>query len=100
MLGDTGANVLGAGAGLGRGRHDQPGAWWVAVVVLAALNVASESGQLQRGDRPDPAPALARPPRRPTALERCSHQPDRCGRARRPQVLLAPSIHGGRERSR
>jgi hypothetical protein len=42
MLGDTGANVLGAGAGLGLVAVTGPGAWWVAVVVLAALNIVSE----------------------------------------------------------
>jgi UDP-N-acetylmuramyl pentapeptide phosphotransferase/UDP-N-acetylglucosamine-1-phosphate transferase len=42
MLGDTGANVLGAGAGLGLVAVAGPGAWWVAVVVLAALNIVSE----------------------------------------------------------
>jgi UDP-N-acetylmuramyl pentapeptide phosphotransferase/UDP-N-acetylglucosamine-1-phosphate transferase len=42
MLGDTGANVLGAGAGLGFVAVTGSGAWWVAVVVLAALNVVSE----------------------------------------------------------
>jgi UDP-N-acetylmuramyl pentapeptide phosphotransferase/UDP-N-acetylglucosamine-1-phosphate transferase len=42
MLGDTGSNVLGAGAGLGLIATTGPGAWWVAVVVLAALNLASE----------------------------------------------------------
>ena len=42
MLGDTGANVLGAGAGLGFVAVTGPGAWWVGVVVLAALNVVSE----------------------------------------------------------
>ena len=42
MLGDTGANVLGAGAGLGLVATTGPGTWWVAVVVLAALNLVSE----------------------------------------------------------
>jgi UDP-N-acetylmuramyl pentapeptide phosphotransferase/UDP-N-acetylglucosamine-1-phosphate transferase len=42
MLGDTGANVLGAGAGLGFVAVTGPGAWWIGVVVLAALNVVSE----------------------------------------------------------
>jgi UDP-N-acetylmuramyl pentapeptide phosphotransferase/UDP-N-acetylglucosamine-1-phosphate transferase len=42
MLGDTGANVLGAGAGLGLVAVTGPGAWWVAVGVLAALNIVSE----------------------------------------------------------
>ena len=41
MLGDTGANVLGAGAGLGLVTTTGPGAWWFAVVVLGALNLAS-----------------------------------------------------------
>jgi len=43
MLGDTGSNVLGAGAGLGLVATTSPGTWWVAVVVLAALNLASEA---------------------------------------------------------
>jgi UDP-N-acetylmuramyl pentapeptide phosphotransferase/UDP-N-acetylglucosamine-1-phosphate transferase len=42
MLGDTGANVLGAGAGLGLVVVTGSGAWWVAVVALAALNIVSE----------------------------------------------------------
>jgi UDP-N-acetylmuramyl pentapeptide phosphotransferase/UDP-N-acetylglucosamine-1-phosphate transferase len=42
MLGDTGANVLGAGGGLALVAVTGPGAWWVAVVVLAALNIVSE----------------------------------------------------------
>ena len=116
MLGDTGSNVLGAGAGLGlvattspadvvgrrpRPRRAQPG---------------QRGGQLQRRDRPDPTAALARPPRRPPSLK-SGHRsgrpiagpsgefPTRTGRerlagCRRPSVLLAPTIHGGRERSR
>ena len=43
MLGDTGSNVLGAGAGLGLVATTSPRTWWVAVVVLAALNLASEA---------------------------------------------------------
>jgi hypothetical protein len=43
MLGDTGSNVLGAGAALGLVATTSPGTWWVAVVVLAALNLASEA---------------------------------------------------------
>ena len=43
MLGDTGSNVLGAGAGLGVVATTSPATWWVAVVVLAALNLASEA---------------------------------------------------------
>jgi len=43
MLGDTGSNVLGAGAGLGLVATTGPGAWWVTVVVLAALNLVSEA---------------------------------------------------------
>jgi len=42
MLGDTGANVLGAGAGLGLIATTGPGTWWVAAVVLGALNALSE----------------------------------------------------------
>jgi UDP-GlcNAc:undecaprenyl-phosphate/decaprenyl-phosphate GlcNAc-1-phosphate transferase len=42
MLGDTGSNVLGAGAGLGLVATTGPGTWWVAVLVLAALNLVSE----------------------------------------------------------
>ena len=48
MLGDTGANVLGAGAGLGMVAVTGPGAWWVAVVVLAVLNVVSERVSFSR----------------------------------------------------
>jgi UDP-GlcNAc:undecaprenyl-phosphate/decaprenyl-phosphate GlcNAc-1-phosphate transferase len=43
MLGDTGSNALGAGAGLGLVVTTGPGAWWIAVVVLVALNLASEA---------------------------------------------------------
>ena len=43
MLGDTGSNVLGAGAGLGVVATTSPATWWVAVVLLAALNLASEA---------------------------------------------------------
>ena len=43
MLGDTGSNVLGAGAGLGLVATTSPGTWWVAVLVLAALNLVSEA---------------------------------------------------------
>jgi len=42
MLGDTGAEDVGAGAGLGFVAVTGPGAWWIGVVVLAALNVVSE----------------------------------------------------------
>jgi UDP-GlcNAc:undecaprenyl-phosphate GlcNAc-1-phosphate transferase len=42
MLGDTGSNVLGAGGGLGLVTTTDPGAWWVAVVVLTVLNLVSE----------------------------------------------------------
>jgi hypothetical protein len=42
MLGDTGANVLGAGAGLALVATTGAGAWWVAAVVLAVLNLLSE----------------------------------------------------------
>jgi UDP-N-acetylmuramyl pentapeptide phosphotransferase/UDP-N-acetylglucosamine-1-phosphate transferase len=42
MLGDTGANVLGAGAGLGLVLTTTPGAWEIGAVVLLALNLASE----------------------------------------------------------
>jgi hypothetical protein len=42
MLGDTGANVLGAGAGLGLIATTGPGTWWIAAVVLGALNALSE----------------------------------------------------------
>jgi UDP-N-acetylmuramyl pentapeptide phosphotransferase/UDP-N-acetylglucosamine-1-phosphate transferase len=42
MLGDTGANVLGAGAGLGLVMTTTPGAWEIGAVVLLALNLSSE----------------------------------------------------------
>ena len=42
MLGDTKTNVLGAGAGLGLVAVTGRGTWWVAVIVLAALNIVSE----------------------------------------------------------
>ena len=48
MLGDTGANVLGAGGALGLVATTDPGAWWVAVVVLAALNLVSERVSFSR----------------------------------------------------
>ena len=99
MLGDTGSNVLGAGAGLGlvattgpedvvgrrpRPRRAQPG---------------QRSGQLQRRDRPDPAPALARPPRRPSSLSQRSSFWSRAECSARPP-LLEETIHGGGEWSR
>jgi UDP-GlcNAc:undecaprenyl-phosphate/decaprenyl-phosphate GlcNAc-1-phosphate transferase len=42
MLGDTGANVLGAGAGLGLVTTTGPRAWTIAAVLLIALNLVSE----------------------------------------------------------
>jgi UDP-GlcNAc:undecaprenyl-phosphate GlcNAc-1-phosphate transferase len=42
MLGDTGANVLGAGAGLGLVTTTGRTAWTIAAVLLLALNVANE----------------------------------------------------------
>ena len=112
MLGDTGANVLGAGVGLGLVTTTGPGAWWVAVAGAGRAQPPERAGQLQPGDRPHRPAALAGPPRRPTPLRvsaaATGHQMHRAVR-RRPwrapgdnSVHDVPSeaIRGGRGRAR
>ena len=64
MLGDTGANVIGAVLGLGgRARLARRASGSAVMLVLLALNVAAELVSFSRGHRRGAAAALVRPPR-------------------------------------
>ncbi len=66
MLGDTGANVLGAALGLAAVLELSSGPRWVVLAVLVALNVAAEVVSLSRViDRTPPLRRLDRLGRRP-----------------------------------